>query len=89
MSGELKHTPPPWAHGFHLFRDGSAWCAVGPHFIDLMKSKAGFGDTREDAVADLCTQLTMDPWWRNKALPTLDKFTVHRRAEHTDGDQKP
>jgi hypothetical protein len=65
------------AHGFHVYRDGNAWCAVGPHFIDLMKSDAGFGDTPEAAVDDLRGALAKQEWWRNKVLPTFDKFTVH------------
>jgi hypothetical protein len=69
---------PNVAHGYHLFKDGTAWCAVGPHFIDLMKSDAGFGETQAEAVADLHVQMSMDPWWNNKTRPTLDKFTVHQ-----------
>lgn len=64
------------SHGFHVFRDGDQWCAVGPHFIDLMKSDAGFGDTVEDAVSALCKSFALDPWWRNKSLPTVDLFQV-------------
>jgi hypothetical protein len=72
MTAEL-----PWAHGFHLFRDGDAWCAVGPHFIDLMKSYAGFGDTKEDAVRGLHARMRSDRWWDNKVLPEVAAFTVH------------
>lgn len=43
--------------GFHLYMDGNAWCAVGPHHIDLMQSSAGFGDTQQAAVDDLTEQL--------------------------------
>jgi hypothetical protein len=38
------------ANGFHLLRDGNSWCAVGPEFLDLQRSPAGFGDTPEQAV---------------------------------------
>jgi hypothetical protein len=65
-----------YSHGFHIFRDGNAWCAVGPHFIDLMKSNAGFGDTPQDAVNELCKKFEGQSWWRNKALPTLDEFKI-------------
>ena len=27
------------------FRDGDQWCAVGPGFVNLQESPAGFGDT--------------------------------------------
>ena len=35
------------------FMDGNAWCAVKPDFINLQESNAGFGETREQAIADL------------------------------------
>lgn len=44
------------AHGgprVRTFMDGNAWCAVLPDFINLQESKAGFGNTREQAIADL------------------------------------
>lgn len=37
----------------HVQRDGSIWCATAPGFIDLQVSLAGFGDTPEEAIADL------------------------------------
>ena len=39
--------------GYRLYMDGNAWCAVPPHFQDLMQSPSGFGETMEDAVAEL------------------------------------
>lgn len=66
------------AHGFHVFRDGSAWCAVGPHFIDLMKSDAAFGDTPEEAVTGLRAVLSRQRWWENKPLPQFGEFTIHK-----------
>ena len=41
---------PDVSQGFHLFKDGNAWCAVGPHFQNLQESDAGFGDTMCDAT---------------------------------------
>lgn len=35
------------------FMDGDAWCAVGPDFINLQESHAGFGPAREAAIAAL------------------------------------
>lgn len=35
------------------FMDGNAWCAVNPDFVNLQESPAGFGATREEAVAAL------------------------------------
>ena len=34
-------------------RDGNKICAVRPDFLDLMKSPAGFGETAEEAMAEL------------------------------------
>lgn len=36
-----------------VFKDGSAWCAVKPDFINLQESDAGFGDTPELAITAL------------------------------------
>lgn len=44
-------------HGFHIFRDGNAWCAVGPHFHDLAVSDAGFGPTKSDAIKELGSKI--------------------------------
>lgn len=65
--------------GFHLFRDGDAWCAVGPHFYDLMRSPAGFGNTHDVAVDDLRDKLrrSRPQFYQRHALPTLEHFTVH------------
>jgi hypothetical protein len=39
-------------HRFALFKDGNAWCAVGPGFIDIMASPCGFGLGQADAVRE-------------------------------------
>ena len=36
-----------------LYKDGNMWCAVAWHFRDLGQDDAGFGETQEEAVADL------------------------------------
>ena len=36
-----------------LYMDGNMWCAVGPHFRNLAIDDAGFGETHEDAAAQL------------------------------------
>lgn len=44
------------AHGgprVRTFKDGSAWVAVKPDFTNLQESPAGFGDTVEEAIAQL------------------------------------
>lgn len=37
----------------HLTRDGNKWCAVLPNFENLAESPSGFGDTADEAIADL------------------------------------
>jgi len=36
-----------------VYRDGNAWCAVRPDFVDIQTSPAGFGDTPEEARSAL------------------------------------
>ncbi|HWE19947.1 MAG TPA: hypothetical protein VG758_22660 [Hyphomicrobiaceae bacterium] len=65
------------AEGFHLLKDGGdTWCAVGPEFVDLQRSPAGFGNTREEAVKELRARLRMVGFPAH-ALPKLRDFTVH------------
>lgn len=65
----LSHLTPPYApdlccsaHGgpsaeaIRFVRDGSAWCAFMPGFINLQESAAGFGETQDLAEADLRTR---------------------------------
>ena len=63
------------ANRYQLRRDGNAWMATGPGFIDLHSSPAGFGDTHEEAV----TALMAHPGFRLNAIAppaTLKDFTV-------------
>ena len=44
------------AHGgptSRCYRDGNQWCAVNDDFINLQESHAGFGDTKDEARAEL------------------------------------
>lgn len=38
---------------YRIFKDGDQWCCVGPGFINLQESPAGFGPTPQTAVEDL------------------------------------
>jgi|TARA_R110000824_G_scaffold330976_1_gene517733 hypothetical protein len=38
------------SRGYHIYRDGNMWCAVGPHFRNLQESDAAFGPTPIDAL---------------------------------------
>lgn len=71
---------PDISHGFHVFRDGEAWCAVGPRFNCLADSLAGFGGTPIHAIDDLrATLLRVRPdFYQRHALPTFEQFKVHR-----------
>jgi hypothetical protein len=64
------------AHGFHLLKDGDTWCAVGPEFVDLVQSPAGFGNTPKEAVKDLRARLRI-AGYPDAALPRLGDFIVH------------
>lgn len=65
------------SQGYHLFRDGNAWCAVGPHFQDLHQSLAGFGDDPAGAVDNLRSAIVNAEPTRRHPLPVLKDFTVH------------
>jgi hypothetical protein len=62
--------------GWHLLRDGIAWAAVGPDFVDLQRSPAGFGATRQEAVRALWAELRKHGW-PDSRLPALGDFEVH------------
>jgi hypothetical protein len=64
------------AHGFHLLKDGGVWLAVGPEFVDLARSPAGFGNTPKAAVRELRAQLR-GAGYPDHALPKLGTFTVY------------
>lgn len=68
---------PDVSRGFHVFRDGRSWCAVGPHFIDMMSSSIGFGSTPQAAVENLRKDVSGQSWWRDKRFPSFSEFTVH------------
>jgi hypothetical protein len=47
------------AHGgpkVRTYMDGNAWCAVHPGFINLQESPAGFGPTKDEAIAELAKE---------------------------------
>jgi hypothetical protein len=64
------------SHDFHLLKDGNAWCAVGPDFIDLQHSPAGFGATQQEAVRALCAELRR-AGYPDVALALLSDFELH------------
>lgn len=43
-----------------IYMDGNQWCAVGRGFQNLAISQAGFGDTPEEAVAELANTTHKD-----------------------------
>jgi len=60
------------ASGWHLVRDGNAWCALGPEFNDLAVSTVGWGGTPEAARNAL--EARCDDEIR---VPALREFQVH------------
>ena len=47
--------------GVTIQRDGNAWCATPPWFENLQESPAGFGETKLEALAELCRELGYRP----------------------------
>lgn len=68
-------TQPDFSHGFHIFMDGNAWCAVGPHFRDLQQDRAGFGYTPESAFA---------AWWEANENSANIRAVVHSKPEFSE-----
>jgi hypothetical protein len=61
------------ALGWHVVRDGNAWCAVGPVFEDLLVSPAGWGSTPEDARAALTQRHQRED---GAVVPQLPEFRI-------------
>lgn len=40
---------------FRTFVDGNTWCAVKQDFVNLQESRAGFGSTRQEAIANFAS----------------------------------
>jgi len=59
---------------FHLLKDGDSWVAVGPDFVDLQRSPAGFGETPEEAIEALHAALRLRGV---EKLPAPSRFKVH------------
>lgn len=47
--------------GLLVNRDGDMWCASGPGFKNIQESPCGFGKTKLEAMAELCTALGYRP----------------------------
>jgi hypothetical protein len=61
------------ALGWHVVRDGNAWCAVGSIFEDLLVSPAGWGSTPEDARAALTRRHQRE---QSAVVPQLPEFRI-------------
>lgn len=68
-------------HGYHVFKEGDAWMAVGPHFVDLVESIVGFGSTPEQAVAEWRSRIAASSYRQPNSLPEFDWFTEWRTIE--------
>lgn len=83
MNGPQTH-PSPYDRrdaarlwGFHIFHDGNSWCAVGPAFIDLQESLAGFGSTPMAAYAQWLARRTCQREQRGALPPRYKDFMIH------------
>ena len=55
------------------YPDGNLWCAVYDQFQNLQESKAGFGDTPDEAIQDLIIKSIEDfEYWQ--AADTFEKL---------------
>ena len=52
----LAQPSGPADDGYHVFKDGNSWCAVGAGFVNLQESKAGFGHTPLVALSELIVE---------------------------------
>lgn len=69
-AGYVPHLACP-GHGgpeTRVFKDGNAWCAVKPDFINLQESPAGFGETPEMAREELAWEIR-NPDYRSTSRP--------------------
>jgi len=63
--------------GYRIDKDGDQWCAVGPDFIDLQQSPAGFADTPGEALEALMKAFGKEwaakngDWVKRHRLPPL------------------
>jgi hypothetical protein len=64
------------SHGFHLYRHGTAWCAIGPKFENVHVSVIGFGDTMCDACNEHWKQLSLCREWQSHERPPFYLFKV-------------
>ena len=44
------------ASTYRVYKEGNSWCAIGPGFVNLQESKAGFGDSPLAALGELIVQ---------------------------------
>lgn len=63
-------------HKHCLYRDGTHWCAVGPGFIDIMASPAGFGLWPSEAVEEYLRAASQRYRRSPLAPPTVEQFMV-------------
>lgn len=72
VAQKVKQPIPDVSHGFHIFMDGNAWCAVGPAFRDLQQDSAGFGHTPRAAY---------EAWWSANERLTNFRAVVHSKPD--------
>jgi hypothetical protein len=66
-----------FGNGFRIFRDGDAWCAVGPEFFDVQTSIAGFGHTPYKAFEDWWVKTRRQPREVEWPTPSIADFTIY------------
>lgn len=80
--------------GWHIFADGNMWCAVGPTYIDLHQSSAGFGFTPREAFFALMQALGREAARKGyesaavakaqMGIPSFNSFQIHQPTVKPD-----
>lgn len=61
MLQELRSAQSKPVEEYRIFRDGNAWCAIAPGFVNLHESEAGFGPTPLASVWSRCAAFWPGP----------------------------
>lgn len=66
------------AHGYRIFRDGNAWGAIGPNFVDIQESPSGWGPTPREAYERFIRKPEFIDWRKanDLPLPAFEEFEI-------------
>jgi hypothetical protein len=61
-----------------IFRDGNAWCATGPGFVDPQESAFGCGASPKEAYDRWFERALLDPYWAGMIIPAFQDFRIEQ-----------